>query len=254
MMVASSDGSYTAFSESYNEHYHSTKDGALNESLSKHIKPAFLLQSHKSELRVLDLCFGLGYNTLSTLYYADLVGFEGSLYIYSPELDADLIASLEGFRYPEEFRAYLHILSHLIRDGIYASSTRRVELFIGDARKFIEAFEPKSVDIIYQDAFSPKVNPLLWTREYFASLGRILKDDGVLTTYSTAISTRLALYESGFLVQLNRSEGIRNSTVATFVPSGHFEVVDMAHKIRTNPDAVALSDLDLKLDDPRDPN
>ena len=35
--IQSDDGSYTAYSPEYNEHYHSTKDGALNESLKKHI-------------------------------------------------------------------------------------------------------------------------------------------------------------------------------------------------------------------------
>ena len=32
-MVESDDGSITAFSKEFNEHYHSTRDGALHESL-----------------------------------------------------------------------------------------------------------------------------------------------------------------------------------------------------------------------------
>ena len=32
-IILSDDGTYTAYSKEYDEHYHSTKDGALNESL-----------------------------------------------------------------------------------------------------------------------------------------------------------------------------------------------------------------------------
>ena len=41
-IVKSDDGSCTAFSSEYNEHYHSTKDGALNETLYKHVIPAMM--------------------------------------------------------------------------------------------------------------------------------------------------------------------------------------------------------------------
>jgi hypothetical protein len=36
-MTLSEDGSYTAYSKEYDEHYHSTKDGALHESMVKHV-------------------------------------------------------------------------------------------------------------------------------------------------------------------------------------------------------------------------
>ena len=52
--VQSEDGSYTAYSSEYDEHYHSTKDGALNESLKKHIEPAFALHCKKDHLRIID--------------------------------------------------------------------------------------------------------------------------------------------------------------------------------------------------------
>jgi len=40
-LTLSDDGSYTAYSKEYDEHYHSTKDGALKESLQKHVIPAY---------------------------------------------------------------------------------------------------------------------------------------------------------------------------------------------------------------------
>ena len=41
---------------------------------------------------------------------------------------------------------------------------------------------------------------MLWTKEDFEDIANAIKDDGVLTTYSTALKTRLALYENNFNV------------------------------------------------------
>jgi len=58
IMTLSEDGSYTAYSTEYDEHYHSTKDGALRESLLKHVHPAFALMQEKKTLTILDICWG----------------------------------------------------------------------------------------------------------------------------------------------------------------------------------------------------
>ena len=51
-MSLSEDGSFTAYSKEYGEHYHSTKDGALYESLIKHVIPALTIQKDKEELNI----------------------------------------------------------------------------------------------------------------------------------------------------------------------------------------------------------
>jgi len=68
-MLLCEDGTNTLFSYEFDEPYHSTKDGALHESLEKHVKPSFAISKEKEQLTILDICFGLGYNTFATLYY-----------------------------------------------------------------------------------------------------------------------------------------------------------------------------------------
>lgn len=241
-IVLSSDGSYTAYSKEYNEHYHSTKEGALFESLKKHVEPAFSLKKDYDEINILDICFGLGFNTLATLYYLRKNSLDIRLNIFSPELDASLVHSLEDFNYPEEFEPFLHIIAKLAKDGIYKDDITHIELYLGDAREYIKKFAPKSFDIVFHDAFSPSTNPSLWTSEYFADIKNIIKDDGVLTTYSTALATRVALYENGFNVYINRGDGFRSATVASLSRLEEFEKVDMEHKIRCNPHVSSLKD------------
>lgn len=240
-MTLSEDGSYTAYSKEYDEHYHSTRDGALHESLTKHVQPAFKMKGHKDEINILDICFGLGFNTLATLYYYKKNSLTSKLNIYSPELDSALVKSLVNFTYPKEFDEFKDIIIQLAESGKYDDGTLKIELFLGDAREYIKRFKNR-FDIVYQDAFSPSVNPVLWTKEYFTDIKDSMKKDGVLTTYSTALATRLALYENAFNVYINSGEDFRNATVASLTKLDSFKEVDMEHKISCNPDAEPLRD------------
>ncbi len=240
-MVKSEDNTYTAFSTEYNEHYHSTRDGALKESLYKHVIPSFLTQQHKDEITILDICFGLGFNTLATLYYLRSNTINKKITIYSPELDEALVRSLKDFTYPEVFAPFIEIINTLSKVGRYEDEKLLIELYIGDARLYLQECD-KRFDIIYQDAFSPQVNPMLWTMEYFADISRLIADDGVLTTYSIALKTRLALYENGFDIYLASGEDMRDSTIVSKTVLSGFKKVDMPHKISCNPTVRPLKD------------
>jgi tRNA U34 5-methylaminomethyl-2-thiouridine-forming methyltransferase MnmC len=244
--VQSDDGSYTAYSPEYDEHYHSTKDGALNESLKKHIEPAFALHREKDHLRLIDICFGLGFNTLLSLYWRDTYYPDTTLEIYSPELDGDLVASLVDFPYPDIFEPYRNIITDIATLGGYEDERTQITVDIIDARVAMRALEGEW-DVCYQDAFSPQTNPILWTREYFGDVAGLMGEEGIVTTYSTALSTRLALYENGFNVYLNSGEGYRNATIASRRELADYEKVDMAHKIACNPNAQSLKDENLDL-------
>ena len=237
----SQDGTFTAYSQEYGEHYHSTKDGALSESLKKHVVPAFNHVKGRKEVHILDICYGLGFNTLATILHYRKYAPNTRLFIYSPELDASLVKSLRHFRYPEIFEPLRDIIEAVSTQGSYKDEYLQIEVFLGDAREYVRRFH-KHFDIVYQDAFSPASNPVLWTKEYFADIANAIKDDGILTTYSTALKTRLALHQNGFLIYLGKAEGVRNFTLASLQPLYDVEKVDMEHKIRCNPDVIPLSD------------
>jgi len=240
-MTLSDDGSYTAYSKEYSEHYHSTKDGALYESLVKHINPAFNLIKNKNEINILDICFGLGFNTLATLWYYKQNRLTSKINIYSPELDMSLVKSLNSFTYPKEFEELKPIIKALVQNSVYEDESFYIEVFLGDAREYVKNFTHK-FDIVYQDAFSPSSNPMLWTKEYFTDIKKSMKTDGILTTYSIALATRLALYENGFNIYINSGKNFRKATVASLKSLDELELVDMKHKISCNPTAQPLRD------------
>ncbi len=240
-MVQSEDGSFTAYSNAFQEHYHSTRDGALHESLYKHVIPAFKHHTDKDEITILDICFGLGFNTLATLYYMREEGIKKKARIFSPEFDGELIASLVHFTYPDIFAPFLPIIEALSTKNVYEDEQLYIELYIGDAREYLHSCDER-FDIVYQDAFSPATNPLLWTKEYFGDIARLIKNDGIVTTYSMALKTRLALYENGFSIYINSGEGHRDATLASKRKLIGYSLVDMPHKISCNSDVRPLTD------------
>jgi len=160
------DGTNTLYSKEFDEPYHSTKDGALHESLEKHVKPSFSLKSYKECLTILDICFGLGYNTFATLYYIQKNSLKTKVHILSPEFDEELVRSLDTFDFPTEFASIKAIIREVSQNLYYEDEQFKIEVLIGDARESIPHIKEK-IDIVYQDAFSPAHNPLLWTKEWF---------------------------------------------------------------------------------------
>jgi tRNA U34 5-methylaminomethyl-2-thiouridine-forming methyltransferase MnmC len=216
--IVTNDGTITLKNEQYNECYHSS-EGALTETLYKHIYPAFEVVK-KDEITILDICFGLGYNTFLSILNRPT---NSKLKIYSPEFDKQLIKSLNNFNYPKEFEKIKNIIDEVSKNFYYKDEWVEVEIFVGDAREYIKKLD--KIDIVFQDAFSPKVNTELWTIEYFKDIDRL--NPTIITTYSVATPIRYALYSLGYNLYTHPYDNIRKGTLATKLqipfPSANFE-------------------------------
>jgi tRNA U34 5-methylaminomethyl-2-thiouridine-forming methyltransferase MnmC len=243
--IKTDDGSNTLFSQEYNQHYHSCRDGALYESLSKHIMPALHYQNKKEKLVILDICFGLGYNTFATLYYLKKNHFKKKLHIYSPELDEALVKSLKEFVYPDELRFCQLIVQELSKNFFYEDNDCTIEIINKDAREVLKELKRENItfDIVYQDPFSSEVNKSLWTVEYFDEIEKLLAKDGIVTTYSIATPVRLSMYESG--LDIYEIEHEKRKSTLGFKKSEKkypYKYIDMELKKQRNTKAKALRD------------
>ncbi len=71
--------------------------------------------------------------------------------------------------------------------------------YYGDARKTI--FDTnKQYDIVFLDAYSPKINPVLWTINFLSVVKSKMKKNSLLLSYSKSTPFRSALLELGFFV------------------------------------------------------
>ena len=183
----------------------------------------------------------MGYNTFATLYYLQKNRLDTKIHILSPEFDEELVRSLDTFDFPPEFESIKHIINEVAQNLYYEDEQFKIEILLGDARKSIPKIREK-IDIVYQDAFSPTHNPLLWTKEHFSDIRDICKEDAILTTYSSAAAIRLGLYENGFFIFVHRAELMRYSTIASLKMLEGFEYIDMELKKARNPTARSMKD------------
>ena len=244
-LVSTKDGSNTLFSQRYNQHYHNPDDGAIDESLSKHIIPTFTFHLNNQdikELNILDICFGIGYNTFSTIYYVLKNNLKIKLNIYSPELDGALVKSLDTFLFPKEFDDIKHIINSISKTCKYEDENIKIEVFIGDARDYIKSLPKDIFHIVYQDAFSSEVNFELWTKEYFDDIYKLCKDDCIVSSYAVATPIRLSQSEALFCIYEHRP--VKRKITLAFKQKQEFigKFVDMELKKQRNKEAVALYD------------
>lgn len=240
------DGSFSLYSETYKDFYHSTKDGAILETLYKHIIPTFGLLwanqnanpsanlmpnpmnlanltpnlanlSPQNPIKILDICFGLGYNALFSLAFAKRVNI--SIALYSMELH--LLEQLKNFAYPKILFHYLplrEIIDSLFLRGAWECENLSIYLHKGDAKDYIAHLanqKPQNAtfDIIYQDAFSPTKNAELWDKSHFTNLFALLSKNGAISTYSTSKKVREICQNIGFEVYNMQCDNLKNGTI-----------------------------------------
>ena len=68
-------------------------------------------------------------------------------------------------------------------------------------QEFEDIADVDCFDLIYFDAFGPRVQPDLWTEAIFSKMYVALKKNGVLTTYCAQGAARRAMQAVGFKVE-----------------------------------------------------
>jgi len=219
--VITKDGSISFRSEKFNENFHST-GGALLETKNKFINPSRLKRFQHKSISVLDICFGIGYN--SALLFENIITEFSTLNWYGLELDKrPLNYALTDKKFNNLWNPkVIEILNSLNFKGSYKNKNFDCDLIIGDARKEIVNL-PKEVnfDLIFLDGFSPQKCPEIWTYEFLSQLKNKIKYEGYLITYTSAAAVRKSLKDIGFnlfniMPTLSKKNRWSDGTLATF--------------------------------------
>jgi tRNA U34 5-methylaminomethyl-2-thiouridine-forming methyltransferase MnmC len=206
--VLTDDGSFTLKSVEFDESMH-TSAGAFEESVIKYIQPTLYFNKAKRHLAVLDIGFGIGYNICALLYEWKKQKDKPFLTIISLEKDRSVLPYLTNLKFSDE----RDLIYEQVKKAFFAEHFEQegftINMRFGDARQSVVQLEKEKhlFDAIFQDAFSPGKNPELWSLEYFGVLKQLLRDDGVLSTYSSAPQVRRAMIEAGFRISKAQSTG-----------------------------------------------
>lgn len=215
------DGSFTFFSAEFGETFHSTS-GARQEAQLKFVQPLdLILKAQQPSLRLLDICYGLGYNTGAALEAIWAVNPHCHVEAIALELDPAVPKAAQTHHltdiWPDSTRK---IWSELAINHRIQTKQLQATLLIGDARKTIQQVcQSFQADAIFLDPFSPPVCPQLWTVEFLGLVAKCLKPDGRLATYSCSAAIRTALLAAGLHIHSTLPVGRRSpGTVASCTP------------------------------------
>jgi tRNA U34 5-methylaminomethyl-2-thiouridine-forming methyltransferase MnmC len=208
-IIETADGSTSFYNDELDETYHS-RHGAIQEAKHVFLKMGLAPMLEKySKLDILEIGFGTGLNawltSMAVLEEAgermtneksiEYVGVEA----YPIGKEELLLLNYDQFSSKDEEKA----LFKKIHSVVWESSQVIHDHFKLKKRKqdFNDIEDVNSFDLIYFDAFGPRVQPDLWSAAIFEKMFKALKEKGMLVTYSCKGDVRRAMLEVGFKVE-----------------------------------------------------
>lgn len=214
------DGSFTFFSTEFGEAFHSDY-GARQEAQLKFVEPTQLKKkAQQPTLRLLDVCYGLGYNTAAAI--ATIWAVNPSCYIEVVGLESNPVpieAAITHHLLNSWHQPIPQLLTTLATERQVQIDRFKATLLIGDARATIRLVQESGfqADAIFLDPFSPPSCPQLWTVEFLEQVAKCLDLGGRLATYSCAAAVRTALIAAGLKIGSTPPVGRRSpGTVASW--------------------------------------
>ncbi len=199
--IITKDLSVTFHNEKFDESY-KCLGGAASESRIKFVGPCRIAELAKKEsVRILDVCFGLGYNAAAAIDAALESNPDCKLEIIGLENDPEVFDIIQEIDAP--FKHYSLIKKLSINNLEIIDKNIKTEIVLDDARKSVKELSRENkeqFDAVFFDPFSPKKCPELWTLEFLEDIKKLMKKGAVLATYSCATHVRNKLKELGFTV------------------------------------------------------
>jgi tRNA U34 5-methylaminomethyl-2-thiouridine-forming methyltransferase MnmC len=227
-LITTEDGSPSFYSELFAEAGHSTS-GAVSETRLHYIQGCQVEKkaAEANPLAIFETGFGIGIGFKETVKFFQEKKVTSKLHFVSTEIDPSLVD-------------YVMANDPFFKN--YDKDQFQLDILIGDARITLpEYLKTNSVqfDCFYQDAFSPRKNPTLWTTQWFSLLRSAAKKDAILSTYSASSSIRKSLLASGWALFAGEKFGPKRASTRAR-PQGESEAAILEQLSRSP--AVVLTD------------
>ena len=199
-IIVTADNSKTLLIPELNETYHSTK-GALTESKHVFIQEG-LLRVEPSTINIFEMGFGTGLNAILTFEQSEKEGLTvqyDSLEAYP--LDWETVKEVG---YQDFLSADNQEIFREMHDCPWERNMPLGQKFIiHKIHQKLSDYKGKNsnYDLIYYDAFGPKVQPDLWNEQSLKKMFELLKPSGILITYCAQGQFKRNLKSVGFEVE-----------------------------------------------------
>lgn len=255
--VKTDDGSYSIKSKEINHKVETlhTSTGAISESFEKFIKPLKL--NYDDNIAILDICAGLGYNSSAAI--DDFIkNSDGTTRLHIDMLEISKPTLAAGLMVPSPIEAHditKKAIEQSLIDCEYASlelesteipSNIDLKIHIDDARQVIQKLPDATYDAIFLDPFSQNMSPELVSVDFFKEFGRVIKENGIVCTYTSSAPVRMGFIEADFYVSLGPIFGrFQGGTLASPNPKNLTKSLPKNDEIK-----MALSDVGIPFRDP----
>lgn len=193
------DGSFTLYVPDLDEHYHSYH-GALQEAKHVFIQNGVLMLTSK-KIRILEVGFGTGLNALLTA--CESVVLEVEIEYVGVEAYPVPIELLQKMDYASliDHKDAFKFYNHMIQDVWGEEQLIHQSFKLTKVKQKIENYEcQETFDIIYFDAFGPRVQEEMWTIAIMEKMYNSLNISGFLVTYCAKGQFKRDLKTVGFQV------------------------------------------------------
>lgn len=248
--VKTDDGSYSIKSRLINNKVETlhTQSGAISESFKKFIAPLKL--DYNEDIAILDICAGLGYNSSAAIFdFLKHTDNTTNLKIDMVEISPETLAA--GMIVPSPIAEHdivkKAIESQLILSGFASLNLEKtsipeninINVFIEDARLTVQSLPDNTYDAIFLDPFSQTMAPELFSCDLFREFNRLIRDDGIVTTYTSSAPVRGGFLEAGFHIGEGPVFGrFQGGTIASLNPDVLLKSLNINDERR-----IALSDV-----------
>ena len=255
--VKTDDGSYSIKSKEINHKVETlhTSTGAISESFEKFIKPLKL--NYDDNIAILDICAGLGYNSSAAI--DDFIkNSDGTTRLHIDMLEISKPTLAAGLMVPSPIEAHditKKAIEQSLIDCEYASlelesteipSNIDLKIHIDDARQVIQKLPDATYDAIFLDPFSQNMSPELVSVDFFKEFRRVIKENGIVCTYTSSAPVRMGFIEADFYVSLGPIFGrFQGGTLASLNPKNLTKSLPKNDEIK-----MALSDVGIPFRDP----
>lgn len=201
-IIETSDGSKTIHITEWNENYHS-HHGALQEAKHVFLKNGLDDYAHQKKVNILEIGLGTGLNAILTCQKATAEDLEiqyTAIEAYPVSADELVALNYESLLDDEVAKSHYQSL-HAAEWNEKHAISKNFSISKIQAKLEICKFEENQFDIIYFDAFGPRVQGELWSLEIFQKLFNSLKANGLLVTYCAQGQVKRDLKSAGFVVE-----------------------------------------------------
>lgn len=199
-IITTKDGSIGLYNKELDEIYHS-RQGARTEAFEKFIEPCLILD--KKPLKILDICYGIGYNTKCAIE-----NFNSIELIDCVEIDLELAKKSFEFEY-QSTKNINQIIEKNLKNPDF------IHFYFDDIRKVIKNLD-KTYDIIFHDGFAPHKQAELWSEELISEIIKKLDKNGIYCTYNHSKPVLNALFKTKINIGKNIKENRLIGTIASF--------------------------------------